>query len=51
MVNLKVLEKQKDKFRLSRWEKIKTMREDINEMEIKRAIQGIFISKSGFFEK
>lgn len=51
MVKLKVSEKQEDKFRLSRWEEIKTMMEDLNEMEIKRAIQGICTRKSGFFEK
>lgn len=51
MVNLKILEKQEDKLRLSRWEEIKTVREDINEMEIKRAIQGICTRKSEFFKK
>lgn len=51
MVNLKILEKQEDKLRLSRWEEIKTVREDINEMEIKRVIQGICTRKSEFFKK
>lgn len=51
MVNLKILEKQEDKLRLSRWEETKTVREDINEMEIKRVIQGICTRKSEFFKK
>lgn len=41
MVNLNVSEDQEGKPRISRWEEIKAMREDANEMEIKQEIQGI----------